>query len=330
VKIKINLSAFVFFVLMTFYCNLVYALTPSPPPFDLGANPAYFLKDIAYGTDPNHKLDVFLPKAQFDNGTAVPLVIYIHGGGFTSGSKESIYGTDNSPGGRVTINALLANQIAFISINYPLLVANDTEGVKKSLNGSKRALQYIRRYANSLKIIPNKIIVMGSSAGASTALWLAFHDDMKNPTSADLTETISTRVLAAIATETQSTLDVVKWESIFSSYNISLNSFSSVITSLFGISRLEDLYEPQTVLYRQDVDLLGLMDSSDPEVWVQNKNRAEIPKSINILYHHPYHAKALRDQALLVNLPGVFNIPELGINDPSQESVLNFILRKFQ
>lgn len=124
---------------------------------------------------------------------------------------------------------------------------NDTEGVKKSLNGSKKALQYIRRYANSLKIIPTKIIVMGSSAGASTALWLAFHDDMSNKASEDRTERQSTRVLAAIATETQSTLDVVKWENIFSIYNMSLNPFSSAITPLFGISTLDELYDSQII-----------------------------------------------------------------------------------
>ena len=326
-KIKINFSVFILFAVMIFRCNSAYALAPTTPPFDLGANAAYFHKDLSYGTDPNHKFDIFLPKAEFDGGNPVPLVIYIHGGGFTSDSKESIYGTS---GGRNTINALLAHKIAFASINYPLLVANDTEGVKKSLNGSRRALQYIRRYANSLKINSTKIIVMGSSAGASTALWLAFHDDMANMSSEDPTERRSTRVLAAIATETQSTLDVVKWEDIFSAYNVSLSSFSSVVTRLFGISTLDQLFDQEIIPYRQDVDLLGLMDSSDPEIWVHNKNPDQNPNTISILYHHPYHAKALRDQALLVNFSGIFYIPGLGISDPSQESMLNFVLRKFQ
>lgn len=85
-KIKISFSAFVLFVLIAFECNPVYA-APTTPPFDLGATQAYFHKDLAYGTDLKHRLDVFLPKAEFDSGDPVPLVIYIHGGAFTDDSK---------------------------------------------------------------------------------------------------------------------------------------------------------------------------------------------------------------------------------------------------
>ncbi len=304
----------------------VKAQTPATPPFDLGAVSAYFVKDVKYGPHERHTLDVFLPRPQYDNRITTPLVLYIHGGGFTSGSKESIYTNKN-----LIIN-LLSKGIAFATINYPLLEAGETEGVIKSLNGSKRALQYIRRYSYNFNIIEDKVIAMGTSAGASSSLWLAFHDDMKNLASMDPVEQQSTKVLAVVASETQSTLDVVRWEDIFSVYNLTLTPFSSIVKRLYGISSLSQLTAPAIVAYRQNVDLLALMDSSDPEIWIRNSKVAEVNPGTNTstFFHHPYHAKALMDQAATVNLSSVFYIPVLNIHDPSNESMEQFIFRKFQ
>jgi hypothetical protein len=312
---------------LTLNCNTVKALTPSPPPFSLSKVQADFVKDISYGPHERHIFDIFLPKTQYNNNVKVPLVVLVHGGGFNSGSKEKNY----RRGGSRTITDLLSKGIAVAAINYPLLSKdNETEGVIKSLNGSKRAIQHLRRYASTFNIIPEKIIVMGSSAGASTALWLAFHDDMANLSSPDLTERESTRILAAVGTQTQATLDTVRWADIFSTYNTSLDAIAAqTVTNLYGITNLNQLNNPSVVLYRQNVDTLSLMDSSDPEVWIENKGKAVFPKNTSIMFHHPYHAKALRDQALAVNYQGIFKIRALNIND-SNETQIDFILRKFQ
>jgi hypothetical protein len=47
----------------------------------------------------------------------------------------------------------------------------------------------------------------GGSAGACSSLWLAFHDDMADPNSADPVARESTRLLAAAVTGAQTTLD---------------------------------------------------------------------------------------------------------------------------
>ena len=46
------------------------------------------LRDIAYGPDERHRLDVYLPRAVPDGGGApLPVVVFLHGGGFIRGDK---------------------------------------------------------------------------------------------------------------------------------------------------------------------------------------------------------------------------------------------------
>ncbi|MES2819544.1 MAG: alpha/beta hydrolase [Pseudomonadota bacterium] len=303
------------------------SLTPSTPPFNLGSDSAYFVKDVAYGPQARHKFDIFAPKASYKTKTKTPVAVFIHGGGFSSGSKEQAYSSSNQK----MIIELLNRGVAFVSINYPLLESNEKEGLIKSLNGAKRAVQYLKYSSNSLNIAPDKIILMGSSAGASTSLWMAFHDDMANLNSSDPVEQQSTRVLGAVASETQSSMDMVRWEEVFAQYNFNVASVASAATKFYGISQLQELYSPRIVAYRQNVDLLGLMDSSDPEVWVANQSAPVTrPSNISILYHHPYHARALRDKAQQVGFKGNFYIPRLNIMPARQESMTQFVLRKVQ
>ena len=61
-------------------------LLPSEVPFNLSSN-SIFYKDISYGQHERNKLDYFTPKIS----TPTPLVIFIHGGGFTGGDKSINY-----------------------------------------------------------------------------------------------------------------------------------------------------------------------------------------------------------------------------------------------
>ena len=80
----------------------------------------------------------------------------------------------------------MKNGIAYASIGYRLINNNgpDNEGVIKCLNDAKRALQFIRYYANDLHR-PYKIALQGRSAGASTSYWLGTRLEMADPNSTD-------------------------------------------------------------------------------------------------------------------------------------------------
>ena len=110
------------------------ALDLSDSPIDLQGNMANFASNVSYGSDPRHVFDVFLP----DSDESTALAIYIHGGGFTGGNKESAY----ESGGDTIIRSLLAANIAFATINYRLLADNDPDGVIKPMTDSQNALQF--------------------------------------------------------------------------------------------------------------------------------------------------------------------------------------------
>ena len=51
---------------------------------------------------------------------------------------------------------------------------NNEDGILSSLNDAKRALQYIKYNHEKYNIDKTKIGLMGSSAGATSSLWIGF------------------------------------------------------------------------------------------------------------------------------------------------------------
>jgi acetyl esterase/lipase len=72
---------------------------------------------------------------------------------------------------------------------------------------SARAIQFLRLHAREYNLNPARVIAAGSSAGADTALWLGFHDEMADPRSDDPVSRQSTRVSAVGALAAQTTFD---------------------------------------------------------------------------------------------------------------------------
>lgn len=301
----------------------------SEPPTAL-PDGAKFSADIAYGDDPLQVFDIYLP----DSESPSPLIIYIHGGGFTAGDKADAAASQ--------INDALAANVAYASLNYRLLQDVDDEGVIKSLNDTKRALQFIRYHAASLNIDKEQIALYGVSAGAGASLWLGLSDEMADDGSTDdLIDDESTRVQAVGAIETQGSYDLVKWETvILGSVGVSLGiaevlGIEQRLLSFYGMDDLDDLYDdPEIIAYRARVDLLGLMSVDDPDLWINNfRIGAGVPlgadplATIDNLFHHPLHAKALLDQAEEIGIPTVGYVPELGIEDPSEEDIIPFLIR---
>jgi hypothetical protein len=115
---------------------------------------------------------------------------------------------------------------------------------------------------------------------------------------------------------------------VFEEYRFTVSTLEKAKV-LYGIETLQQLHDPRIVQYRQEVDLLRLMDSADPEIWVANRKiMVTAPNTASILFHHPYHARALQAQAMRVGLKGQFHIPQMNIMPTEQESAFDFILRK--
>ena len=93
-------------------------------------------------------------------------MIFIHGGGFGSGSKESAYSKNNFK----RVEKMIDKWYFFLQLTIDLKIIRD--GILISLNDAKRALQFLRYNSDKYKIDKSKIGVMGSSAGATSSMWL--------------------------------------------------------------------------------------------------------------------------------------------------------------
>jgi acetyl esterase/lipase len=209
--------------------------------------------------------------------------------------------------------------------------------VIKPLSDSTRALQFMRFHANQLNVDRNRVILMGGSAGAGTSLFIAFNDEMADPQSDDPVEHHSTRVTAAIAIATQATYDIGKWRTVvFEEWDVDLIGLAAILgleqslLDFYGITEVEDFDSPAILEYRERVDMLDMMDATDPPFYVDNpKDPATFPITVDLAFHHAFHAVVLTERADEVGIDYVAYVRALEIEDPSGEDDVEFALRHF-
>ncbi|MDW9382689.1 alpha/beta hydrolase [Chryseobacterium sp. JV558] len=129
-------------------------------------------ENIIYKTNRKGKplaLDLYTPK----NATTekLPVLIYVHGGGWVEGDKT--VHADNYL--ETTIVKLIAKQYAVISIDYTLL--NDSTHFPLPLEDTKDAVRWVRKNADQYKLDTNNIGLFGASAGAHLSLLAAYTED---------------------------------------------------------------------------------------------------------------------------------------------------------
>lgn len=314
----------------------IAGLTPAAgsKPINTPDIPVDFYGDLAYGQHPQMTLDVLVPIAD----EAVPLIVDIHGGGFTGGDKRNMYALAGE-----RINSILQRNVAYATINYPLL--NGATSVIDSLRGGARAVQFLRCHAQELNLDPTRIGATGASAGAGIALWLATHDDLAQTASEDPVQRHSTRLRAVYAGATQATYDIVRWSEVLdtglqafidsgqlASKDISDWGDAGQLLGFYNIDSFQDLYTEEMAVYREDVDMLGLMDSDDAPLCVANAS----PTTVDLdklsswdTLHDALHAMAIKNRADEAGLESVVYAQGAFVHyvEPSGEDCLEFLLR---
>jgi acetyl esterase/lipase len=142
--------------------NVVVSPSPPPivPPQPVSASTsadAEIHKNIEYARvgDASLLLDLYLPK---NGAKPVPLVIWIHGGGWREGSKD-----------RAGLSGVVKAGMALASINYRL---SQQAIFPAQLDDCKAAVRWLRAHAAEYHINADKIAVAGESAGAHLAALL--------------------------------------------------------------------------------------------------------------------------------------------------------------
>jgi acetyl esterase/lipase len=144
--------------------------------FTVTSNVIYGQNNTWSGAANQLKLDVYEPTG--DTELARPLIIWVHGGSFIGGSK-----TDNDV--KTWSESFAKKGYVCASVDYrlgffPFDSANAVKAVVRAVQDLKGAIRYFYKdcqTANLYKVDTNHIFIGGSSAGAITALHVAYLDD---------------------------------------------------------------------------------------------------------------------------------------------------------
>jgi acetyl esterase/lipase len=218
--------------------------------------------DVAYGEHVRQTMDVWLARSE----KPAPLVIYFHGGGWAAEDKSNI---DEHLG----VRALLDAGISVAAVNYRLLKDANAEKivppVQWPLGDAVRAVQFLRSKAGEWHFDKTRFAATGVSAGGCTSLWLAMHDDMADPQSADPIARESTRLFCVAVKAPVVSLDpkqLREWipNSIFSAHAFGFAEMSRA-NSFAPFLAARDSYLPEIRRYSP----IEHASSDDPPVFME-------------------------------------------------------------
>ena len=147
--------------------------------------------EVAYGLHTRNVLDFWRAEGEDPR----PLLVYIHGGGWTGGDKSQ----EGNPQ-----RLWLAKGVSYVAINYRLTPGDP---LPAPVHDAARAVQFLRTKAIAWNIDTKRICLTGGSAGACTAMWLLCHDDLADLQSQDPVLRESTRVAGAAVFRGQTSID---------------------------------------------------------------------------------------------------------------------------
>jgi acetyl esterase/lipase len=220
------------------------------PPAYAPSVPKPAFSEIRYGPHERNVLDFW----KADSADASPLVLVIHGGGWQNGEKEFVNRF-------VDVNALFKAGISVAAINYRYVSQARAAGVKPPvkapMDDCARALQFVRSKAKQWNLNPQRVGAAGGSAGACSALWLAFHDDLANPNSDDPIARESTRLFCAAVNGAQTSLDpqqMQEWtpNSKYGGHAFGLDSFAAFLAARENVLPWIAEYSPYALVSEGD------------------------------------------------------------------------------
>jgi acetyl esterase/lipase len=180
---KANITHIEFTLLLSFFFAGVFA-NASQSSFEI-------IEDVPYTSSGHsrHKLDLFLPRNR-KNTNELTLVVWIHGGGWQSGDKQTARNPHRLP--------IILKTKRYIGASICYRLSKEAKWPFQ-IYDCKAAIRWLRGNAEKYNIDPLKIAVWGSSAGGHLASMLGVTPDQKK-LEGDLGsfQNISSRVQAVV------------------------------------------------------------------------------------------------------------------------------------
>lgn len=264
-------------------CLLMFFLTivmpaPSQTVDAAGTAAAPDVVNVRYGQHARNVLDLYLATSN----APTPLLLHFHGGGFRTGDKRSV-----SDG---LVELCRKRGISVASVNYRL---SDTAVAPAQMMDAARAVQFLRHHASRWNLDPTRFAATGTSAGGGISLWLAFHDDLAEPTADDPIRRHSTRLTSAAVIGAQVSYDP-RW---IRAHVGGRAHEHPALPQLYGIPIDELESTPDAHRLFAQISPITYLTRDDPPVWLIYREPDEplapdAPPGASI--HHPRFGHALK------------------------------------
>jgi acetyl esterase/lipase len=271
---------------------------------------------VKYGPAERNILDFYQAKSD----KLTPLVVYIHGGGFVGGSKDTF-----NPELR---KKLLDAGISFATIHYRFVDGKDVIFPVPQHDGA-RAVQFLRSKAKEWNIDPRRVACYGGSAGAGISMWIGFHDDLADPSNSDRVLRESTRIQAVGTFGGQSTYDPVKIKELIGGRAWEHPS----IVKVYGATTVDQLQNPTTEMKKlyDECGAITHLTKDDPPL-MMFYNEADGPLPANARpgqgIHHPNFGRQLKAKMDELGIENTFVYLPTEPTDPNQR-LFDFFTKQF-
>ncbi|MCA9103118.1 MAG: alpha/beta hydrolase [Planctomycetales bacterium] len=238
------------------------------------------LLNVSYGPFESNVLD-FWPAA--GEGPR-PLLVYIHGGGWTGGDKKQDV---------ARIQPFLDKGISYAAVNYRHTPDNP---LPAPVHDAARAIQFIRSKSEEWNINPERIALTGGSAGACTSMWILLHDDLADPDAEDPVLRESTRVTAAAVAAGQTSIDPKVIEPWLGPMVLQ----HRMINFAVGEPTIEDALANYDAHHDTYVEFspYNHVDGNDPPLLMTYGNDMTLPsKDAGHGIHHPVYGVKLKEKS---------------------------------
>ena len=135
---------------------------------EAGNETADVVRDISYGPHERHRLDILRPRNPVSD--AMPVLVFIHGGAFVRGNKSDGIIFDN------VLNYFVSRGVLGINATYRLAPEHPWPAGADDI---REVVRWIRENAVEHGGDPNRIFLMGHSAGAAHVATYAFNEKLQ-------------------------------------------------------------------------------------------------------------------------------------------------------
>jgi acetyl esterase/lipase len=245
---------------------------------DVPAAPTH--ADVSYGPHERNVLDFWKAEGQGPR----PLLVYIHGGGWTGGDKKQ------DP---KNFRPFLEKGISYAAINYRL---TGEYPLPAPVHDAARGIQFLKSKAAEWNIDKDHIALTGGSAGACTSMWILLHDDLADSKSSDPVLRESTRVCAAAVSGGQTSIDPKQIEPWLGPMVLQ----HRMINMAVGEKTIEGAlanYEKHKPLY-VEFSAYNHLDGKDPPLFMTYGSNMKLPsENAGHGIHHPVYGVKMKEKS---------------------------------